>query len=590
MKVGQRRPLRVASFSGALGDHFGALAEAVHREPVDVLIGDYLAEMTMARIAAGFAASPSATGLRQYFVSVFLHQIVPELEAIADRGLKIVVNAGAFNPAGLAARLRSEIAARELALKVAVVDGDDVFDDAAALVAQGELAHLDTGEPAGRVLDRMVAANAYLGAWGIVAALDAGADIVICGRVTDASLVLGPAVWWHGWARTDWDRLAGGIVAGHVIECGPQAQGGNFAGFAELGVQGRLGFPIAEIAADGSSIITKRAGEGGRVTVDTVTAQLLYEVQGARYLNPDVVVHLDSVKLRQVGEDRVEMACVRGSPPPTTTKVGCFYTNGFGTILFGYATGLEVDAKVAWLREQMRSVADSLALDAYHFDPLGQPVADPATQAQATIAIRIAASAQSRGDIAKLIQGYSSFGLGGIPGFHGDGTGAPSARVDYWPGLLSQQRVPHRMTLDDGPPVAIDPPPVAEPLAGEAPVIPSVRTLSGPTQSIEFGRLILARSGDKGGNANLGIWARDARIWPWLEAFLSTERLRDLLGLPGTVAVERTLLANVHGLVFVLRDYFGVSGSGNVGLDQIGKALGEFLRARMVDAPAELVP
>lgn len=584
-----RRPVRIANFSGALGDHFGAFSEAVHGESVDVLIGDYLAEMTMARIASGFATTTGSAGLRQYFVSIFLRQIVPELEAVAAKGLKIVVNAGAYNPKGLADKLRQEIGDRGLHLNVAYVDGDDIFDEVGALVAQGELTNLDTGAPATTLHERFLGANAYLGAWGIVAALEAGADIVICGRVTDASLVLGPAVWWHGWSRTAWDRLAGAIVAGHIIECGPQAQGGNFAGFAEIAAAGRLGFPIAEIAADGSSVITKREGEGGSVTVDTVTAQLLYEVQGPRYLNPDVVTHLDSIALRQIAPDRVEVSGACGSPPPPTTKVGCFYQNGFATTLFGYATGLGVDEKIAWLRAQMQSIVDELPLDEFRFEPLGRAAVDPATQADATVAIRIAAAAQSRGDLARFIQGYSSFGLGGIPGFHGDGTGAPSARVDYWPGLLRQDRLTQRMIFEDLAPVVVAPPPVVEELPPREHSLRLRPVATGENVSVDLGELIYARSGDKGANANLGIWARSDKAWPWIEANLTEASLTQLLNLPSSVAVERHDLPNVHGLVFVLRGYFGGSGSGNVGLDQVGKALGEFLRARSVTVPAELV-
>lgn len=584
-----RRAVRIANFSGALGDYFGAFADAVHGEPVDVLIGDYLAEMTMARIASGFAGTTGSAGLRQFFVSIFLRQILPELEALASKKLKVVVNAGAYNPKGLAEKLRQEIGDRGLGLKVAYIEGDDIFDDVEALVADGELAHLDTGEAANEIHGRFLGANAYLGAWGIAAALEAGADIVICGRVTDASLVVGPAAWWHGWDQTEWDHLAGAVVAGHIIECGPQAQGGNFAGFGDIGAAGRLGFPIAEIAADGSSVITKRKAEGGAVTVDTVTAQLLYEIQGPRYLNPDVVTHVDTVVLEQLAPDRVAVSGTRGSPPPPTTKVGCFYQNGFATTLFGYATGLDVDAKIDWLREQMQLIADGLPLDEFRYEALGRPAPDPATQAEATVAIRMAASAQNRGDLAKFIQGFSSFGLGGIPGFHGDGTGAPAARVDYWPAVLSQDRLHQRMVLEGAAPVTIPGVPLTEPVS------PSPRTsrarppATGELLPMELGDLIFARSGDKGANANLGTWARTEAAWPWLETNLTEAWLAELLNLPASVTVERYELPNVRGLIFVLRDYFGISGSGNIGLDQVGKALGEFLRARIVLAPAALV-
>jgi Acyclic terpene utilisation family protein AtuA len=585
---GVARPVRVANFSGALGDYFNAFTDAVHGEPVDVLIGDYLAEMTMARVAAGFAGTSGSAGLRNYSVGIFLRQLAPELAAVAAKGLKVVVNAGAYNPKGLAEKVRAEIAAQGLALRVAYVCGDDVFDRVADLVAEGELSNMDTGEAADAIHERFLGANAYLGGWGIAAALSAGADIVICGRVTDASLVLGPAAWWHGWGRDDWDKLAGSIVAGHVIECGPQAQGGNFAGFAEIDQALRLGFPIAEIAADGSAIITKRASEGGSVTVDTVTAQLLYEIQGPRYLNPDVVVHLDTVTLSQAAPDRVLIAGTKGSPPPPTTKVGCFYQNGFGTVLFGYATGLDVDAKIDWMRAQMQSIADGLSLDDYHYQPLGRPSDNPASQAEATVAIRISASAQDRADLNKLIQGFGSFGLGGIPGFHGDVSGLPGARVDYWPGLLRQSALSHQMILENDPPIGIALPETAPLMPPAVETMPTGAACDDALVEIELGDLIYARSGDKGANANLGVWARSPQAWEWLRGNLAPDALHTMLGLAATVTVERYELANVHGLVFVLKGYFGTSGSGNIGLDQIGKALGEFLRARHVRVPARL--
>lgn len=583
-----RKAVRIANFSGALGDYFGAFADAVHGEAVDVLVGDYLAEMTMARIASGFSGTTGSAGLRQYYVSIFLRQILPELEALAAKKLKVVTNAGAYSPKSLSEKLRIEIAARGLSLKVAYVEGDDILDDVEALVADGELSNLDTGEAATEIHKRFLGANAYLGAWGIAAALEAGADIVICGRVTDASLVVGPAAWWHGWSQTDWDRLAGAVVAGHIIECGPQAQGGNFAGFGDIGAAGRLGFPIAEIAADGSSIITKRAMEGGAVTVDTVTAQLLYEVQGPQYLNPDVVTHLDTILLEQVSPDRVAVSGTRGSPPPPTTKVGCFYQNGFATTVFGYATGRNADAKIEWLRDQMRSIADGLPLDDFRYEPLGRPAPDPATQADATVAIRIAASAQNRGDLNKFIQGFSSFGLGGIPGFHGDGTGVPAARVDYWPALLSQNRLVQHMVLEGDAPVIVPRVPESETLAPSPRSSGTRPPASEDLLPKELGDLIYARSGDKGANANLGVWSRTDAAWPWLEANLTEAWLAELLNLPASITVERFRLPNVRGLIFVLRNYFGTSGSGNIGLDQVGKALGEFLCARTVLAPAAL--
>ena len=586
------RPVRIAAISGAIGDHAGAVAAAIHGEPVDVIIGDYLAEFTMARVIAGLASLPEPQPPTVYWYRELLRQLAPELETIAQRGLKVVVNAGAFDPAGMAQAVRAAVAERGLTLKVAHTLGDDLHPRLQALSAAGGLTHLDTGQPAGPLLDRMVAANAYMGGWGIAAALGEGADIVICGRVSDASLVLGPAAWWHGWRNDEWDKLAGAVAAGHLIECGAQANGGNFAGFAELRRDLRLGYPIAEVEADGQVVITKRAAEGGAVTIDTVTAQLLYEIQGPRYLNPDVVLRVDTVALSQDGPDRVRLSGIKGEPPPPATKLGCFYLNGWRCSLWAFAVGLDVTRKLDWLDLQMRSLVDALNLEEYRFEPCGQVVEDPKTEAEASLPVRIAAWAQDKADIVKFMEGYASFALGGIPGFHGDGTKGPERRVDFWPGLVAQSEVRQQVVLDDGRTLDIPLPPTA-PLRKDAPS-PSAAAgegpvLSGETRRAPLGELTYARSGDKGADANLGLWCRDPAAWTWLRTAMTGETVGRLLGLRQDVKVEVHELPNVQGLLFVLKGYFGASGSGNIALDPIGKGIGEFLRARHVDVPVELL-
>ncbi|CAN5545889.1 DUF1446 domain-containing protein [soil metagenome] len=591
-----RRPIRVANFSGATGDHVGAFAEVVHgAEDVDVAIGDYLAEITMAMVAAGLDAD--AERLQAFHVPVFLAQLTPELATVAERGIKVVVNAGAFDPAGLADRVRQGVAEAGVDLRVAHVEGDDLLARVPELVAAGQLAHLDTGAPADSVAERLLAANAYLGGWGITAALQAGADIVVAGRVADANLVSGPAAWWHGWSPGDLDALAGAVAAGHVIECGPQAVGGNFAGFTDLfagrdsGPYLRRGFPIAEIAGDGSCVVTKRAGEGGAVSVDTVTAQLVYEIQGPRYLNPDVVLHVDSLTLADDGPDRVRMSGARGTAAPSTTKVACFVPDGHRVVLMAMATGLDIDAKTGWLRDQMETVRSALDLDAYDFTVLGRPADDPASQAEATVVVRIAAAAAEPATLQRLSAGFSSFGLGGMPGFYGElAPRAVQRRIDYWPGLVEQSLVEHVAILPDGSRVAALAAPTA-PFLGQPSEAATLPAYDGPgeTRRVPLGRVAYARTGDKGGNANLGVWTPRPEAWPWLASYLTAERVAELLAVPDGVRVVRYPLPLIHGLEFVLHGYFGRSGSSNIGLDQIGKAVGEFLRARDVEVPVALL-
>ena len=587
-----KRPVRIAAFSGAAGDYDGALHDAVHGDPVDVLIGDYLAEISTGIVLESFVQAPDPSASRGFYYDLFLRQVTPELAAIAERRLKVVVNAGNLNPAGLAAKVREAVAAAGVDLKVACVAGDDLLDRVQQLAGDGQLRNLDTGMPLGNLSGRIIAANAYLGAWGIVAALNAGADIVVTGRVTDASLTVGPAAWWHGWSQGDFDAIAGAIAAGHLIECGPMACGGNFSGFRELGDVIRLGFPIAEIAADGSTIITKQSGSGGMVTVDTVKSQLLYEVQGPRYLNPDAVLHIDSLELTQLGEDRVRIGSVKGSMPPSTTKVSCFYQDGWRLIMFIYITGLDWREKFEWTRRQMQSIVDTLDLDEFLFDPLGQPLDAPTNQAEATMVVRMAAAAQEKVELEKLSAGFGSFGLGGIPGFTCEFARIFAPRVEFWPGLAEQRECAHHVLLEDGSqvPVAL-PETAADAATSGTPAIiePGDLARFGPTARVMLGDLVYARSGDKGGNASLGVWCRSPDALPWLTAWLTPDRVHALLGLAEHVVVEAYPLPNLDGQLYVLRGHFGRSGTGNIGLDQIGKGIGEFLRSCTADVPVNLL-
>lgn len=584
-----KRPIRIANFSGAAGDYFEALHDAVHGDPVDVLVGDYLAEIAFGLVLQRAVEAGDPASVQQEFsFDIFLRQIVPELKAIAEKGLKVVTNAGAFNPQGMADRLREAIAGAGVDLKVAVVTGDDLLPRVQELAAEGQLANLDTGRPLGNLSGRIIAANAYLGGWGIAAALEAGADIVITGRVTDASLTMGPAAWWHGWPKEDFDAVAGGIAAGHIIECGPQASGGNFSGFQDLGDVLRLGFPIAEIEADGSFVVTKQAAAEGFVSPDTVTAQLLYEIQGPGYLNPDAVLRIDSLSIEQVGKDRVRVSAIKGAKPPATTKVGCFYLDGWRMVMIVYVTGLDWRAKVEWIRRQMAGITGKLDLDEYHFEPLGQPIERPANQGEATMVVRIAAAAQELEEIEKLVGGFTSLGLGSIPGYTGEFGHLISPRMEYWPGLAEQRECQHRVTLEDGTCMVIDLP-ETDPgtVTSGTPAVPAPYDPGqfGKTIAAPLGDVIHARSGDKGGDASLGVWCKAPAAYEWLVAFLTGERLHPLMGLAESVRVDAFPLPNIHGILFVLRGHFGRSGTSNIMLDQIGKGLGEFLRACEVDIP-----
>ncbi|WP_460864328.1 acyclic terpene utilization AtuA family protein [Rhodococcus aerolatus] len=582
-----RRPLRVAGFSGYLGDRATALAEAVAGDPVDVLVGDYLAEVTLAALVGRTRAAGGAG-----YVPTFLAQLRPHLGVLAQRGTKVVVNAGGLDPAGMAVAVRELAEQAGAPLRVAHVEGDDLLARLPELHAQGHgMENLDTGAPLKDWDHTPVAANAYLGGFGIAAALAAGADVVVCGRVTDASLVVGPAVWWHGWAPDDWDALAGAVVAGHLVECGPHATGGNFSGFA--GVPGMLapGFPVAEVAADGSSVVTKHARDGGTVTVDTVTAQLLYEIQGPRYLNPDVTTHLDDVTLTQAGPDRVAVTGVVGSPPSPTTKVAVFAPIGFARTTTVFVTGLDVAAKVDLLRAQVGAL---LGPDVtVELTPLGTPALDPATQDAATVPVRVVATSTDAEALGEpFLAAVGSLFLGSIPGFYvdtlADRASRARVRVDYWPALLPVEVPAHVVVLDDGRRLTVDPPPST--LDSRQPVHPEpTGTVPGPTTRAPLGVLVHARSGDKGGNSGVGLWVADDRAWEWLRRTVTVDRVRALLPEAAHLEVVRHELPRLRAVHLVLRGLLGTGGSSGTRVDQVGKAVGEHLRSRWVDVPDELL-
>ena len=334
-------PIRIANCSGFFGDRLSAAREMVEGGPIDVLTGDWLAELTMLILSRLRAKHPG-----RGFASTFVTQMEQVMGTCLDRGIKVVSNAGGLDPAGCAEALNEVAAKLGLSPTVAYVDGDDLLPRVAELHATGELRPFNADGSFGDV-SRFLTANAYLGCWGIVEALQRGADIVVTGRVTDAAVTCGPAAWHHGWARDDWDALAGAVVAGHVIECSAQATGGNYSFFTEVPGMERLGFPWAEVAADGSSVIGKHDGTGGQVSIGTVTSQLLYEIAGPRYLGPDVTARFDTIRLDEIAPDRVRISGIAGEPPPPTLKVAMNELGGYRNDLAVALTGLDVDAKAA---------------------------------------------------------------------------------------------------------------------------------------------------------------------------------------------------------------------------------------------------
>lgn len=571
-------PVRIGNCSGFYGDRLAAMREMLTGGELDFLTGDYLAELTMLILARDRAKNPD-----RGYAKTFLTQLEDCLGLALDRGVRIVTNAGGLNPAGLAAAVRTLAERLGLSVNVAHVEGDDLIARA------GELGF---GTP--------LAANAYLGAWGIVDCLDAGADVVVTGRVTDASVTLGPAAAHFGWGRTDYDALAGAVAAGHVIECGVQASGGNYAFFTELPDLTHPGFPLAEIHADGSSVITKHPG-GGAVTVDTVTAQLLYEISGARYANPDVTLRVDSLDLKADGPDRVRISGVRGEPPPPTLKVSLNSVGGFRNAMTFVLTGLDIEAKADLVRRQLEAGLTTKPAE-LEWTLARTDHVDADTEETASALLRCVVRDPDPAAVGRQFSSAAvELALASYPGFHvtappGDG----QVYGVFTPGYVDAAEVPHVAVHADGArteiPAASDthePAPVDEPALPE-PLPP------GPTRRAPLGLVAGARSGDKGGSANIGVWVRagaseatgnkaDAQ-WRWLAHTLTVDLLRELLPETADLPVTRHVLPNLRAVNFVVDGILGQGVAYQARFDPQAKGLGEWLRSRHLEIPEEVLP
>jgi hypothetical protein len=580
--------LRIANCSGFYGDRLSAAREMVEGGPIDVLTGDYLAELTLMILFRDRLKTPTAG-----YARTFLRQMEQVLGTCVQRGIRIVVNAGGLNPEGLAGELEQLATKLGIRARIAYVAGDDLMPRLAELQAKGvELRHLDKGIPLAALDKQVVTANAYLGAWGIVEALNRGADVVICPRVTDAALTLGPAAWKFGWARDDWDRLAAGIVAGHILECGPQCTGGNYSFFREVPDIARIGFPLAEMHADGSFVVTKHPGTGGLVSVGTITAQLLYEIQGVRYLNPDVTTRFDSIRLEQAGPDRVRVSGVRGEPPPATTKVCINYLGGYRNSMTFVLAGLDIGAKAETAEQTLWTLLGGKERFAEtHVQLVRSDRPDPRTNDEAFAYLRVLVKDADAERVGRAFSNKAvEMALANYPGFFiTSPPGDASPYGVYWPALVPSELVEHCVVFE-GETVVV--PPVIPPASsGEASVTPApvVPAPGGPTERLPLGTICGARSGDKGGNANVGVWARNAEAYAWIEQTLTVEAFKRLVPEAAALEVERHPLPNLWSLNFVVHGLLGDGVAASTRSDAQAKSFGEFLRARLVDIPRKLL-
>ena len=585
--------IKIANCSGFYGDKLSAALEMVEGGPIDVLTGDYLAELTMA-ILYGQKMKRAAKGLDDGgYVGTFLKQVKQVLQPCIEKNIKIVSNAGGLNPSAMAQAVEEIAKELNLDVKVAFIDGDDLAPRMTELQSEGEaFTNMDTGVQLADSKNTLLTANAYLGAWGIKEALDQGADIVICPRVTDAAVVIGPAAWKFNWQRNDYDALAGALAAGHVIECGQQATGGNYAFFQEVPSFDNPGYPIAEIEANGNFTITKHAGTGGLVSVGTVKSQLLYEIGDPAYKNPDVIGHFDTLSIEQTGDNRVYVSGCKGSCPPPSHKV-CINTlggfrNGFEIML----TGLDIEAKAKIVTDSFfNNIGGREQFDELSIELIRSDKENPQSNEEAFARLRIIAKSRNKDLVGRMFSAKMiEIALANIPGFGPmNPIGNGESFLIYWPTLVDSQYITERVHINDQvtevrPTNQLDLTPVHHQ------VVPtSVQACpTGETVKIPFGRLFGTRSGDKGGCANVGVWATNELSYAFLHEFLTVERLKTLMPETAELEIDRYELANIQSLNFFIKGILGEGVASSVRMDAQAKSMGEYLRAKTIEVPAAL--
>ncbi|MGB0614472.1 MAG: acyclic terpene utilization AtuA family protein [Acidimicrobiales bacterium] len=578
--------IRIANCSGFYGDRLSAAKEMVEGGPIDALTGDWLAELTMLILARTQAKRPGSG-----YARTFVTQMEQVMGTCLDQGIKVVSNAGGLDPDHCAEAVAEVADTLGLNPTIAYVNGDNLLPRFDELREAGiDILDLETGEPVAPV--DYISANAYLGAWGIVEALNRGADIVVTGRTTDAAIVAGPAAWHHGWARDDWDAMAGAVAAGHVIECGTQATGGNYSFFTEIPGLERAGFPIAEIEADGSSIITKHPGTGGAVTVGTVTSQLLYEIGPPGYLGPDVTARFDTMQLSQEGPDRVRISGTRGERPPGHLKVSMNAWGGYRSDIVLALTGLDIEAKAELLEAAFWEAAP-ITPDA--FASVTTTVVrtdhdDPSSNEAATAQWRLTVKDSDERKTKAIAVGINDMALATIPGFYGlSGAGIGKPFGVHTSGLVSADLVPQHVAVLGGGRSVVESvaPEGGGPVAAVVPDLPEAP--SGETRRVPLGTILGSRSGDKGGNANLGVFARSIEAYAWMAQELTVERMRELLPEAAGLSIDRHELPNLWSLNFVIHGILQEGVAASTRQDGQAKSLGEWFRARHADIPVRLL-
>ncbi|CAO2658025.1 Nn.00g072850.m01.CDS01 [Neocucurbitaria sp. VM-36] len=626
-----KRPVRIANCSGYKADPGYHMRYQAELGDVDFITGDYLAEVNIAENAQAHAA-----GNHPGWEKTAWDGIEQTVDLLSEKKIKVIVNGGAHNPKGLAEKVQELVTSKGYNLKVAYVLGDNLFEEMKDIREKGLPPHLDSDNSEVTVADHaldlvekgdkpIVSANAYLGAREIVKGLEQGADIVIAGRVADASPVIGAAWYWHSWHDTDYDELAGALIAGHLIECSGYVTGSNFAGFYEYPLDDLydITFGIAEVESDGTCVITKHDAKNGFVTEDTVKCQFLYELQGNIYLNSDVKAILDNVQVKAEGHNRIRLWGIKGAPPPPTTKLAIFYQAGYQSEIVVNATGYGTQEKFElWERMIKFGLKRQGLLDQFdilEFQRIGVPEHNPRSQLRSTSYCRIFAEASDANANLGLASLLGEFAMQHYSGFHSTAdhrTAVPKPYISYFPAIYPQSSLTTSINIleptkspnsPQSNSIRTTPPPKFEELAKRQSYETSnpVSLISlGPTTRARLGDIVLARSGDKGGNANIGFFIPTAlpssyppssplytEAWDWLRTFLTISKIKHMFGESWSdkFHVERVEFPKIYAVHFVVYGVLGRGVSGSSRLDSFAKGMGDWLRDVVVDVPVKFI-
>ena len=582
--------IKIANCSGFYGDKLSAAKDLVDGGPIDVLTGDYLAELTMAILFG----QKMQRGEDKGYVGTFLKQINQIAKSCKEKNIKIVSNAGGLNPKSMAIEIEKILKEQSIDMKVAYIDGDDLMPTISNLKKSGEeFKNIDKGKKLDESGYSPLTANAYLGAWGIKEALDKGADIVVCPRVTDAAVVIGPAAWKFNWKRDNYDALAGALAAGHIIECGCQATGGNYAFFKEVESFDNVGYPIAEIYEDGSFYVTKHPDTGGLVSTGTVTAQLLYEINSPAYVNPDVIAHFDTLKIEEVEKDKVYVSGCRGSSPPDKHKVCINLAGGFRNGMEIILTGLDIEDKAkVFIDALFNSVGGRKQFDEVSIQLHRTDKENPNSNEEAMASLLVSVKSKDQNLVGRLFSAkIIELALANIPGFFAQGGVKSSGPVIiYWPALVDSKHIKEKVHID-GEEIEVIPTSQLEleEIYYQKEPIKIKKIKKEDEKEIYFGEIYGTRSGDKGGCANLGVWAKNANSFAFLHDFLTVKKLKELLPDLNQYKIERFELANINSLNFYIHDILQDGVSSNDKKDGQAKSLGEYLRAKKVKVPQSII-